>query len=270
VKFAYLFRVDVRNPGDLYSSPIHYLGKDYNGVMIDAFAKNIPEMEVDAVIIGGGALMTNQKFVQSIDTLLEKIHAKYKVVWGVGFESSNVNIDIKNNFDLFSTREYKLNQTVDWVPCVSALHPVFDTVESVKATKEVLVVDHFKRPILFDRRHTRIINKPNNLENIVKQISNHNFIITSSYHVAYWSILAGKRCAVIGENLPTKFRRMKHFPVISDCWHDSLFDQAQVWPNARYDSILANYTFHRKFETLVGVENPAQLAWHLNLKRDNQ
>jgi hypothetical protein len=86
--------------------------------------------------------------------------------------------------------------------------------------------------------------------------------------VAYWSILAGKRCAVIGNSLPTKFRRMKHFPVIADSWNDSLIDIAQLWPEARYDSILANYRFFRKVEDLIGIENPAQLAWQLNLRRD--
>jgi hypothetical protein len=61
---------------------------------------------------------------------------------------------------------------------------------------------------------------------------------------------------------------MKHFPVIADSWNDSLIDIAQLWPEARYDSILANYRFFRKVEDLIGIENPAQLAWQLNLRRD--
>ncbi len=268
MKFAHVFRVDIENPGDLYSAPMHYTGPDYSGVIVDVFAENIPEMHVDAVIIGGGALMTNQKFVDNVDRLLERIHAQHRIVWGVGFESDNIDINIRDKFDLFSTREYKLDSTVDWVPCASALHPMFDQIKNINPFNDFLVVDHFKRPIEFERPYTRIINKPNSIHHILEQIANHRFVVTSSYHVAYWSILAGKKCAVIGDSLPTKFRRMKHFPVIAKSWDDSLVDIAQLWPDARYESILANYRFHRKLEDLLGVENPVQLAWHLNLKRD--
>ena len=268
MKLAYIFRTDYENPGDLYSSPMHYLGEPYKGIAIDAFANNVPEMEVDAIIIGGGALMTNEKFVNALTNITEKIHAKHKIVWGVGFESDNVAVDIKNNFDLFSTREYKLNSEIDWVPCASVLHPQFGKIKSVIPTKDFLVVDHFKRSIKFDRPHTRIINRPNCIGNILEKIADHRHIITSSYHVAYWSILAGKQCYVIGENLPTKFRRMKHFPVIANQWDNSLIDQSRQWDDALYESTLANYRFHRQLEDLLNIENPAQLAWHQNFKRE--
>ena len=268
MNFAHIFRVDYENPGDLYSAPMHYLGPGYSGVMVDVFADNIPEIEVDTVIVGGGALMTNRKFVNNLDRLFERIHARHRIVWGVGFETDNIDIDIQHQFDLFSTREYKLDLAVDWVPCASALHPKFDQIQSTTPSKEFLVVDHFKRSIAFDRPHTRIVNRPNSMQHILEQIADHRFVVTSSYHVAYWSILAGKRCAVVGNSLPTKFRRMKHFPVIADSWNDSLIDIAQLWPEARYDSILANYRFFRKVEDLIGIENPAQLAWQLNLRRD--
>lgn len=260
MKLVYLYRFDTENPGDLYSAPVHYLGSSRSGLSLDIFTNDIPEIKSDAVIIGGGALMTNKKFLRNIYRCLESIDSKYRIVWGVGFEPDNIDLDIKDQFDLFSTREYKLNSEVEWVPCSSVLHPIFNEVESIRPTQDFLIVDHFKRFIEFDKLHTRIVNKPNNIRNIVEQIAKHRFIITSSYHVAYWSILLGKRCAVIGDKLPKKFNRMKHFPVISKTWNDDLYDQAKVWPEARYESIKANYRFHRKFEDLLGVENPAQLA----------
>jgi hypothetical protein len=270
LKLAYIFRVDLENPGDIYSSPVHYLGHTRSGVIVDVFANDVPEMEVDAAIIGGGALMTNKKFIRNLNGVLEKIHAKHTIVWGVGFDPNNTDIEIKNSFDLFSTREYKLHSDVDWVPCVSALHPVFDQVESVIPTRDFLVVDHFKRSIEFSRPHTRIINRPNDIRTVVQQIASHRFVITSSYHVAYWSMLSGRPCAVVGEGLPSKFKRMKHFPVIADTWNDSLTDLAKTWPDARYESIRANYLYHRKIEELLGIENPLQLAsmQHKHLKRD--
>ena len=270
MKFAYLFRADIENPGDLYSSPMHYLGKGRDGIIVDVFTENIPEMSVDAVIIGGGALFTNKKFVRNINRILDNIHAKHKIVWGVGYDTDFVDKEIKNCFDLFSSREHKIDFDIDWVPCASVLHPMFDELENTTPTKDFLVVDHFKRSIDFDRPHTRILNRPNDIRTILNQIADHRFIITSSYHVAYWSILLGKKCAVIGKDLPSKFRRMKHFPAIAKEWNDSIIDIAKVWPDARYESILANHSFHRKLENLLNIENPAQLSWHLNLKRNIQ
>ena len=269
MKWPYIFRVDFENPGDAYSSPMHYLGAEHSGIIVDVFADDIPEIDVDVVVIGGGALMTNKKFLTALDKKLEKIHAKHKIVWGVGFDSDNVDINIQEQFDLFSTREYKLSQSVDWVPCSSVLHPVFDQVESTVPTQDFLVVDHFKRSIPFEKNHTRIINRPNSIHNIVQEIAKHNYVITSSYHVAYWAGIVGRKYAVIGESLPSKFRRMKHFPVIAKTWNDDLYDQAKVWTDARYESTLANYRFSRSVEDLIGIENPAQLAWQRVLRRNN-
>jgi hypothetical protein len=270
LKFAYVYRADPDNPGDLYSSPMHYLGDTCNGVVIDIFAQDIPKMSVDALIIGGGALFTNKKFFRNLAHKLENITAKHTVVWGVGFDAANIDVEVKNQFSMFSTREHKLDPDIPWVPCASALHRVFSEIKHITPTQDFLVVDHFKRSIPFDRLHTRIINRPNSMRAIVEQIADHRFIITSSYHVAYWSILMGRRCAVIGDGLPTKFNRMKHFPVKSKIWHDSLYDQAKLWPDAHHESAKANYRYYRQLEDLLGIENPLQLSWmqYTQLKRE--
>lgn len=270
MKFAYVHRYDTENPGDLFSSPMHYLGNTCSGVVVDVFSNDIPEMSVDVTIVGGGALMTNKKFVRKLDHKLDKIHSKITVAWGVGYEPENIDASIQEQFDLFGTREYKVNSKMQWVPCASAMHDVFRKTESIVPTNDFLVVDHFKRSIEFENTHTRMINKPNGIRNMVEQIANHRFVITSSYHVAYWSILMGKKCAVIGDNLPTKFNRMKHFPVKAKSWHSDLYDQAKTWPNARYESIKANHGFYRQLEEKMGVENPLQLLsmQHQHSKRD--
>lgn len=270
MKFAYIHRYDTENPGDLCSSPIHYLGNTRNGVVIDVFADDIPEMSVDVTIVGGGALLTNKKFVRNLNHKLDRIQSKITVAWGVGYEPDNIDISIANRFDLFSTREYKVHSDIQWVPCSSALHGIFGELDNITSTKDFLVVDHFKRSIEFDGVCTRIINKPNSIRNIAQQIADHRFVITSSYHVAYWSILMGKKCAVLGESVPTKFNRMKHFPIKAKVWHNDLYDQAKSWPNARYESVLANYRFHRQIEDLMGTKNPLQLLsmQHAHLRKE--
>lgn len=270
MKFAYLYRFDPENPGDLYSSPMHYLGHSYEGVVVDVLAQDIPKMTVDAVIIGGGALFTNKKFLRNLNHKLEKITAKKRVVWGVGFDTNNIDVNIAQQFDLFGTREHKIDKNISWVPCSSCLHDIFVEKENTKPVKDFLVVDHFKRSIEFDQPHTRIINRPNSIRNIVEQIADHRFVVTSSYHVAYWSILMGRRCAIIGENLPSKFKRMKHFPVKASTWNDNVYDQAKTWPNARYESIKSNHKHFQNFEEVLNIEKPSKLLWmqYKHLKRD--
>ena len=270
MKFAYIHRFDTENPGDLHSSPMHYLGDTRNGIIVDIFANDIPEMTVDAVIVGGGALLTNKKFERNLNAKLDRIKSKHTVAWGIGYEPKNIDNSTLDRFDLFSTREHKIDPNISWVPCSSCLHSVFTEYESTAPNKDFLVVDHFKRSIDFDKTHTRIINRPNSIRNIVEQIAQHRFVLTSSYHVAYWSILMGRRCAVIGDSLPGKFNRMKHFPVKAKSWNDDLCDQAKIWPNARYESTKANYRFHRQLEDLLEIKNPLQLAsmQHAHLKRE--
>ena len=51
---------------------------------------------------------------------------------------------------------------------------------------------------------------------------------------------------------------------------DDLYNQARSWQEARYESVKANYRFHRQIEELLGVEKPLQLLsmQHKHLKRD--
>ena len=141
MKLAYIYSHDIDNPGDLNSSPMHYLGNTCNGVVVDAFAADIPKMSVDVTIIGGGALLTNKKFVRNIKHKLDSIQSKFTVAWGVGYDPVNIDSSIAEQFDLFSTREYKVNANIAWVPCSSVLHKVFRKMENVVPTKDFLVID---------------------------------------------------------------------------------------------------------------------------------
>lgn len=251
MKIVYIHRYDPQNPGDLYSCPMLHLPKDRKGVIVDIFANDVPDISADVVIVGGGALLSNKKFLNNLNHKLENIQSKITVAWGIGYEPDNINPSIMDQFDLFGTRDYNVNPDMQWVPCVSSMHEIFTEKQSVSPTKDFLVVDHFKRSIEFDREHTRIINKPNWFTNVVEQIVDHRFIITSSYHVAYWSTLLGRKCAVIGNKLPGKFNRMKYFPIKEKVWHDDLYDLAQVWPDAREDCVQTNLAFQQQVENLI-------------------
>lgn len=252
MKWGYLFSADPANPGDWYSSPMNYMSPDRRGVVIDIFLQNAPEITVDVLIIGGGALFTNGKFYRHLQNTLSCIQARHRIVWGVGFEPTRLDISVFDQFDLASTREYNIDERIDWVPCASAMHLIFNSVESVKPKHDFLVVDHFKRFVPFERQHTRLINKPNHITAVVHAIAEHRFVITASYHVAYWAALVGRPCFVIGHSLPGKFFHYKHPPVIASTWDDDLLDQAQIWPEARLEATQANQQYLKRINQLVG------------------
>lgn len=250
LKYAYIFRRDFENPGDLYSCPMHYLTKDKHGIMIDVYDDNVPEMEVDVVIVGGGAIFSNNKFISSIDNILEKVKSKYRIAWGVGLTSS-IKHNIKSNFDLFGCRDFTVENQF-WTPCLSVLHPlIFENLNKIPKNK-FLVVDHWKRPIHFPRNHTRIFNKPNNIETVIQAISNHKRIFTSSFHVAYWATLLKRKVYVIGDNLPGKFFTMKHSPVIAENYTDDLLNQGTVYYDAYENCVDENKKFRTAIEQVVG------------------
>jgi hypothetical protein len=250
LKYAYLFRRDFQNPGDLYSCAMHYLTTDKNGIMIDVYDENVPEMEVDTIIIGGGAIFSTKKFIDLVDNILLKIKSKHTISWGVGL-TNTLQSEIKSTFDLFGARDFiETNQT--WVPCPSVLHPAILQNLDKKPTKKFLVVDHWKRPIEFSRNHTRMFNKPNNIETVIESIADHKCIFTSSYHVAYWATLLKKKTYIIGDNLPLKFYTMKHRPKIATKYSDDLLNQGTVYYNAYDECIDATKQFRNKVEEITG------------------
>jgi hypothetical protein len=249
LKYAYVFRRDFQNPGDLYSCPMHYLTNDKNGIMIDVYDENVPELEVDIIFIGGGAIFSTKRFIHSINNILSKVKAKHKIVWGAGLNDS-LKEEITTSFDLFGIRDF-VDSNQLWTPCPSVLHPTLIKNVNKIPTHKFLVIDHWKRPINFPRKHTRMFNKPNNIDTVIDAIADHKRIFTTSYHVAYWATLLKKKTYVIGEDLPLKFYTMKHSPVIASKYSDALLMQGTVYRNAYDECIDATKQFRNKLEELV-------------------
>lgn len=249
---AYLFRKDFDNPGDLYSCIMHYLFPDRSGIMLDVYHTDIPTFDVDIAIVGGGAILSTRKFINDIDEILSKVNAKYKIVWGVGY-NPDLKDHIQTNFDLIGVRDSNVID-YDWVPCPSVLHLEIQRHYDTVPTKDFLIIDHWKRPVEFDGKCTRIDNKPNNIHNVIRTIADHRYVLTSSYHAAYWATLLKKQTFVIGNELPGKFYTMKHSPVIASQFNYGLIDQATIYDNAYEDCLLATRNFKEKVENLTGVE----------------
>jgi hypothetical protein len=253
----FINRTDYGNPGDLWSSPFHYLDKSYQGMMLDcANLGGLPYIEqVDNIVVGGGSLLNNQKYIERIVKFLKNVKYKNLVVWGVGL-NTELDTEIFRSAVLYGTREW-LPETLyqdHWLPCASVLNPIFSHVQDKKPVKDFLVLDHWKRkPIEFHAEHTRICNNPATIENIVLEIANHRWVITSSYHTAYWAILCGKKVVVCSNPWQPKFKNFKHAPVLAEKFSWALLDDCQSYPAAYQECRDANLNFMKKF---IDLANP--------------
>lgn len=251
---VYISRFDYGNSGDLWSSPVHYVSKPARGLMVDCMnlgENAMPTQDVNCVVVGGGALLCSNKFIGRIRSYISNLRYRHLVVWGVG---SDFELDTGFFHDsaMFSTRE----ETQDrhrWIPCASVMHPAMAwTREHSSPTKDFLVIDHWKRhPILLECHHTRIVNNPVTIEEMLKLIGDHRWVITSSYHAAYWATLLDKKVIVCSDPWQPKFDNFRHPPVLATRFKWELLDRAVSYPNAYDECLQANHKFLEEFESIA-------------------
>lgn len=235
-----IHRLDTKNIGDYYCAPHHYFEQlkskhldifDYKSQdknVTDNFTEQISD---NALIIGGGGLLNRGGFRLQMK-LFEKLageSSKKTVLWGVGHNAksvkyygniSNYNIDI-SKFGLAGTRD--LSMPGEYVPCVSCLHPVFD--KAFTETEELGLIFHKdtvkKKEVTNAFSEFPTTSNTTNLEELISFIGKCNTIVTDSYHAMYWSMLLGKKVAVVPNS--SKFYDFKHKPIFTtfnDCLQD--------------------------------------------------
>lgn len=225
---ANVYRKNPNNAGDYYSSPINYfpeLGKievdifDFKSSVENGIASLISD---NSLVIGGGGLLNRKSFQFQMETF-EKLHARGKktVLWGVGHNSkknkdfrqlTNYNIDL-DKFGLVGTRDHSL--APNWVPCVSCMHPLFDTMTPSKQETGIILHDKtYNKPRIIARFDgLPLISNTADIETYVNFIKDSEHIITNSYHAMYWGILLEKKVIVIPNS--SKFFDCKYDPVFS-------------------------------------------------------
>lgn len=254
MKNIFVHRLDLENPGDLNSTPFHYLDNSQRGFLIDYTAlQNLSGWDFDNVIVGGGGMAN--KFVSSLNNFLQNQNIKNLVIWGAGWELNNPQLDqLAERTQLLGIREW-LPDTVykhNWVPCVSVLHPCIEKSLSIQPSKNFLIIDHWKRqPIEIEHlRYSRISNKPNSIENVVEAIADHRWVITSSYHGAYWGILLGKRVIFVSDPWIAKCETLKYKIPRAEKFGLELLDQTEKHLGAYEECRNTNLEFKKKFQDL--------------------
>lgn len=263
-------RFKTTNAGDFQCGPHHYFPELHEKVVDlmdykhgESTVRNhfIAQINQHALIIGGGGLLNRNTFKKQMElfkALAEK--GKKIVLWGVGHNDGDEHIYGKLNhyvpdiskFGLTGTRDYSMPG--EWVPCVSALHPLFD--QSYKIARETGVVFHHNtiRKSEVVRKFTHIDSTANTADfpSLIQFIGSSENIITSSYHVMYWSMLMGKKVVAVPNS--SKFFDFKYPPVISSFDEAlSALSKAQVYDGLLEECREINHRFAQKAFDYLGL-----------------
>lgn len=223
-----IHRYDKINVGDFYCAPHHYFENlsnthldisDFRSIQKKKSDNWVKEVSTKSLIIGGGGLLNIRHFDMQMK-LFEELCSKGKktVIWGAGHndiynKKPSYNVDI-NKFGLVGTRDYSIGK--NWVPCVSCLHPIFNTNYNIE--QEVGIIFGKKtvknnKTLLKQLKNYPSTSNITSLEEIVSFIGKTNTIITDSYHAMYWSFLLGKK--VLAVPTTSKFFDFKYKPIIT-------------------------------------------------------
>jgi hypothetical protein len=192
----------IGNAGDFWCTPLKYYNfEKYNPIHVHFmdvwhYLNNEAGHEHgnirDSVVVlgGGGLLTTDGNFIQQTTEFLVKNN---KVIfWGVGsntFETPTYDILKHPNVLLSGIRDIVYGVDVDYLPCVSCKHKVFDQ-EFIEG-ESVGLIEHPRHPITITE-YEKITNQ-SEIDKIISFIRSKKTILSSTFHGCYWSQLLDKK-----------------------------------------------------------------------------
>lgn len=190
---------DPSNIGDHVCCPIDFAGLP--GVRVD-LRQSVADLNGAAFVFGGGGILHGGT-VEQIRAIAS--HGRRRnprlglVAWGVGANELGERTfqypEFLKDFDLVGVRDYGSPWT--YVPCPSCLHPVFDHPPQ-SPQHEFVVYDHYDVPIVGLPSAPRMSNRGdrNELSATVAFLASGEYVITNSFHGAYWGLLLGRKIMV--------------------------------------------------------------------------
>jgi len=253
MRYLFIHRTDYNNPGDLWSSPLHYLPRSCSGAVVDIHRlPYIHDWNVDAVVVGGGALLHRAEHLDSLMRFLGHNDWQTFTVWGAGVDISLNFRQLRHKTDLFGMREYDARYLDHWLPCASVMHPLIAQSRRTRPKHDLLIIDHWKRkPIKVTRPCTRITNNPQTMKTMIDAMAEHRWVITSSYHGVYWATLMNRRVIFCSRPWVPKVIRMRHPPLITSDLNDDDLDCSVNYPWAYEECLERNREFKTKFLELT-------------------
>ena len=253
---AHVFRTDNTNIGDWYCPPFRYFPFKPSQVfdILDEQQKYLSE---DIIILGGGSL--GREFFEKYLNNLKTQDRKYTLIaWGVGVDEVIKHKQVlssKENFELFGTwfdgfdevgiRCYSEKQKYLWVPCASCMNPLFFKYREKRPKKKLGIYNHKRVPLLNKSIADipSIDNSGNNLEEKLSFISQHEYILTNTYHGVYWATLMNRK--VICIPFKSGLFSFKHPPTYSDGKiNEAILEKATSFPNSLEECREKNINFY--------------------------
>jgi len=192
------------NAGDFWSTPLKYYKFDNYPIkhvhFMDIWAALQNEtghkenlIKDSLVVIGGGGLITTEgNFLQQTTEFL--VNNNKVIFWGVGsntFEKPSYDILYHPNVILSGIRDIVYDLNIEYLPCVSCKHSLFDKDYDVK--NSIGVIEHPRHPIELDG--VEKINNQSDIETIINFLATKTKVISSTFHGVYWSQLLNKEVA---------------------------------------------------------------------------
>lgn len=255
-KIHFINRIDSQNAGDCNCTPLLYFFKyflKFNILRHDIDYIDYKEiLSGDIIIVGGGGLFNvTRSFNSNINKLLSI--SENVIGWSCGFNHHN---DIWSNgenfedihydrFKLLGIRDYNFSKDFNYLPDPSCMlfdqdFPIFRNIciDSLqKSDVGVILHKDLISTIKVDKKLDVIMNNYS-IELIINFILTHDYIITNSYHVTYWSLLLNKKTCVLN-----KFSSKFDYFEIKPCF---------IYTNAIDDDIIEKiksfkYSFNNSF-----------------------
>lgn len=252
------------NQGDLASAPLKYIESSVSSDeecfvdILDCDGTNERVGEIlsrsDLIVFGGGGLLDNKKFIPSFDYIKSKYSDKL-VVWGAGSNAVATSSDMTdlNGIDLVGVRDYSsaIRSRSRWVPCASCLFGPLREYKSLASKVNPKWVGIFENNSganvarVGDCGVTNFElmgNKKVSFKEVLEFIIYSEYLVTSSFHAAYWATLLGT--PVLAVPTSSKFYTFKHkVPLVEkDNWLERL-DEAVVHEGAFEECVEANLSF---------------------------
>lgn len=254
-KTAFLYSVNTSNLGDLCSSPVSSFPFPTKAITYDIVSYfNANEViPFDKVIIGGGI----HPWLYHGADFFNKLKASACIAWGVGLQTGDMfSKEFMDKFNLIGVRDVNCSQIdntkVFYVPCSSCMNPAFDIVreEKLQNKHKVVFYSHYMLTTDEDRQNIGDIpildNYDPDLLKVLRFLNSSEYVLTNSYHGAYWALLLGKK--VIYKSFFNKKNGFLRAPVYVDsfeCFQD-LFEKAQSYPDYLDECRKINKDFYLK------------------------
>lgn len=253
---AYIHRIDDTNVGDLLSAPYLYMDI-FPGQAYDIFDSTLDLNKEKIIIVGGGGL--GRRFFSKALKRLASRERTYKLIaWGVGADTvinkSGLALDPTADYDLYSNlfegfddvgiRSWSKPQRYRWVPCVSAMHKLFDKYRDHKPTRLIGYYQHkHSRFGSGNAQGDTMTNNGRDIESKLAFIADHEYIISNTYHGVYWSTLLNRKVLC----LPFKsgLFSFKHTPtyITSTTPSEDDLHSSMSYPHSLEDCRFANVSF---------------------------